>query len=741
MIKTFLKFSVLILCLISYQISSAHEGMWIPSTLAKLVAGDMQDAGLKLTAEEIYSINQSSLKDAIVHFGGGCTASVISDEGLILTNHHCGYSQIQYHSSLENDYLKNGFWAMNKGEELQNPGLTATFVVRIEDVTEFIVKRTKGLEGAEKQAAIADVTSALEKGATEGNHYEASVKPFFYGNAYYMIVTETYRDVRLVGAPPSAIGKFGGDTDNWEWPRHTGDFSLFRVYASADNMPADYSENNVPYKAKHSLSINMDGLNEGDFTMVFGFPGRTDQFLTSYALEYITEVQNPTAIEMREASLAVIDAAMESSDQLRIQYAAKQSRISNAYKKWIGQNMGLERFNAIQKKEADEKAFLEAVNTKDGYENYKGIFKEFATLYSENEQYQLARTFLIEFFYYGPEAIRFSTTFKNLASDNAGLREAGKMGEEKERLEKSIEGFYKNYDPETDRRIMAAQLTIFAEKCPDVLNSPTLNGYLKKYGNARDAAEAIYKESIMDNKDELSALLGSSGKKQVKLLSQDPIYKIGDELLEAYGTKVRAGYEQFVNKEEDMMAGYVKAMMELFPRKKYWPDANSTMRLTYGKMEGSEPQDGLEYKAYTTVDGIVQKYIPGDKEFDVPARLLELQANGDYGKYATNNEMRVCFLGSNHTTGGNSGSPTLDGNGNLVGLNFDRTWESTMSDLMFNGEICRNIMVDIKYVLFIVDKFAEAGHLVDEMNLVWSDNNSKVGSSKAEQKQPDSVTK
>ncbi len=740
MIKTFLKFSVLILCLISFQISYAHEGMWIPSTLAKLVAGDMQDAGLKLSAEEIYSINQSSLKDAIVHFGGGCTASVISEEGLILTNHHCGYSQIQSHSSLENDYLKNGFWAMNKGEELQNPNLTATFVVRIEDVTEFVLKRSKGLEGAERQAAIADVTAALEKGATDGNHYEASVKPFFYGNAYYMIVTETYRDVRLVGAPPSAIGKFGGDTDNWEWPRHTGDFSLFRVYASADNMPADYSENNVPYKAKHSLSINMDGLKEGDFTMVFGFPGRTDQFLTSYALKYITDVQNPTAIEMREASLAVIDAAMESSDQLRIQYAAKQSRISNAYKKWIGQNMGLERFNAIQKKEADEREFLEAVNTKSGYENYKGIFEEFAALYSENEQYQLARTFLIEFFYYGPEAIRFSTTFKNLATENANLREGGKMDAEAERLEKSIEGFYKNYDPETDRRIMAAQLAIFAEKCPDVLKSPTLNGYLTKYGNPRAAADAIYKESIMDNSDDLISMLSKSGKKQVKLLNTDPIYKIGDELLEAYSSKVRAGYEQFVNKEEDMMAGYVKAMMELFPRKTYWPDANSTMRLTYGKMEGSEPRDGLEYKAYTTVDGIIQKYIPGDKEFDVPARLLELQANGDYGKYATNNEMRVCFLGSNHTTGGNSGSPTLDGNGNLVGLNFDRTWESTMSDLMFNGEICRNIMVDIKYVLFIVDKYAEAGHLVDEMNLVWAEKTSKAESSKTEQNRLDSVT-
>ncbi|WP_317164049.1 S46 family peptidase [Cryomorpha ignava] len=736
MIKTFLKFSVLFLCVLSFQFGHAHEGMWIPSTLAKLVEGDMQNAGLKLSAEDIYSINQSSLKDAIVHFGGGCTASVISEEGLILTNHHCGYSQIQSHSSVENDYLKNGFWAMNHGEELQNPNLTATFVVRIEDVTEFVEKRTKGLKGDEKMAAIADVTRALEKGATEGNGYEASVKPFFYGNAYYMIVTETYRDVRLVGAPPSSIGKFGGDTDNWEWPRHTGDFSLFRIYAAPDNSPADYSVDNVPYTPKYSLPVNMDGLKEGDFTMVFGFPGSTDQYLSSYGVKYITEVQNPVAIAMREASLSVIDAAMESSDKLRIQYAAKQSRISNAYKKWIGQNMGLERFDAVEKKEAQEKLFVDAARAK-GFDSYAALPDEFAVLYSENEQYQLARTFLIEFFYYGPEAIRFSTNFKKLASENASLTENGKMKEEKERLRNSIAGFNKDYDAETDRRIMAAQLAIFAERCPDVLNSPTLNTYLAKYGNSKAAADAIYDESMMDNEAGLLKLLDLSGKKQVKILNNDPIYKIGDELLEAYNGKVRAGYENFVNRESEMMEEYVKATMELFPNKKYWPDANSTMRLTYGKMEGSEPQDGLEYKAYTTLDGIVQKYIPGDKEFDVPERLLELQQNGDYGKYATDGELRVCFLGSNHTTGGNSGSPALDGKGQLVGLNFDRTWESTMSDLMFNGEICRNIMVDVKYVLFIVDKFAGAGHLVDEMKLVSS---AGAESSRGEQKTVEPVT-
>ena len=725
--------------LLSFQFGFAHEGMWIPSTLAKLVEGNMQDAGLKISAEDIYSINQSSIKDAIVHFGGGCTASVISEQGMILTNHHCGYSQIQAHSSVENDYLKDGFWAMNKSEELQNPNLTATFVVRIEDVTDRILKTVEGLEGDERMAAIAGLSSSIEKEATEGNHYEAKVKPYFYGNAYYMIVTETYRDVRLVGTPPSSIGKFGGDSDNWSWPRHTGDFALFRIYAGSDNSPADYSIDNIPFKPKHSLSVNMDGLKPGDFTMIFGFPGVTEQYLTSYAVEYVTNVENPVSIEMREASLKVIDAAMESSDKLRIQYAAKQSRISNAYKKWIGQNMGLERYDAVKQKQDQEKLFVEAARKSKDYTSYADLPEKFAQLYRDNQQYQLARTFLIEFFYYGPEAIRFSTNFKNIAAKGSTFTD-DEMKAEKDRLQKSIEGFNKDYDATTDRGVMIAQLAIFAEKCPDVLSSPTLNAYLAKYGNAKDAADAIYKESIMDDEGKLLDFLNTSLKKQNKILSKDPIYKIGDELLEAYNDKVRVGYGEFIEKENEMMGDYVKATMALFPDKTYWPDANSTMRLTYGAMEGSEPQDGLEYKAYTTLSGVVQKYIPGDKEFDVPARLMELQDKADYGKYATNGEMRVCFLGSNHTTGGNSGSPALDGNGHLVGLNFDRTWESTMSDIMFNGEICRNIMVDAKYVLFIVDKFAGAGHLVEEMNLVYAAETTEMKQDPLNKKQEKMVT-
>ena len=694
----------------------SHEGMWIPSTLSKLIMADMESYGLKLSAEEIYSINHSSLKDAIVHFGGGCTASVISDQGLILTNHHCGYSQVQSHSSVENDYLSNGFWAMSKDEELPNEGLTATFVVRIENVTEALNNSADGLEGQERQSAMEKEASRLIAEATEGNGYGAEIKPFYYGNEYYMIVTETYRDVRLVGAPPSSIGKFGGDTDNWVWPRHTGDFSIFRIYADQNNNPADYSPDNVPFTPKKHLDVNVDGLSAGDFTMVFGFPGTTEQYLPSTAVSYITEIENPAKIAMREASLGVIDRAREQSADLRIAYAAKQSRISNAYKKWIGQSLGLERFNAVKIKEEQEDKFIQAA-TRAGKSELSGLFSQFDQLYEDYSQYKLARTYLIEFYYYGPEALRFSQRFEKLVTEFDTLEARGELDSELNMLREGLDGFFKDYDSETDRLIMAAQLPLFNENVPAELNSPTMREYIN--GVSSDlAATGIYNESVMDSKIELEELLDKKPKKIVKVLSEDPIYRIASELLKSYMDNVRPGYGEFSQKQDALMATYVKATMDLFPTETYFPDANSTLRLTFGKMEGSKPRDGMAYLPYTTLEGVIQKYIPGDKEFDLPKKLIELYEAGDYGAYGVDGELRVCFLGSNHTTGGNSGSPTLNGKGELVGLNFDRTWESTMSDIMFNGQICRNIMVDVNYILFIIDKFAGAGHLVDEMSLV-----------------------
>ncbi|MFN2423618.1 MAG: S46 family peptidase [Cryomorphaceae bacterium] len=697
----------------------AHEGMWIPSTLQKLVIGDMQAAGLELSAEDIYSINQSSIKDAIVHFGGGCTAEVISRKGLILTNHHCGYSQIQSHSSVEQDYLTDGFWAGEFGEELPNSGLTATFVVRIEDVTDALNSAAEGLEGMEREAALRIQASALIAEASNGNGYTAEINPYFYGNAFYMVVKETFRDVRLVGAPPSSIGKFGGDTDNWEWPRHTGDFSIFRIYADADNNPADYSEDNVPYTPKHSLPINMDGLKPDDYTMVFGFPGTTEQFLTSDAVAYVLERANPARKAMREASLGVIDAAMLSSDTIRIQYAAKQSRISNAHKKWIGQTMGLERFDALAKKRKFEEEYREKAAASGEFD--PEVPERLGALYEEFGDYAFARDYLIEFYYYGPEIFRFAEQFSDVAQHYDSLSDAGLLEGQIEKLKASAERHFKNYNKATDSRVMAAQLPLFLNGCPELLVPPVLRDYERKFkGDGLLMAGEIYKNTVFADKDELIKLLGKSGKGISKTILKDPAYLAATGMIDAYRDEVMEGYGMFKGAEGELMREYVKAIMALFPDKNYWPDANSTLRITFGKMEGSKPRDAMKYLPYSTLEGIAQKYIPGHRDFDVHERLLELHSERDYGKYATDGELRVCFLGSNHTTGGNSGSPALDARGHLVGLNFDRTWESTMSDIMFNPEICRNIMVDIKYVLFIVDKFAGASHLIDEMELVYA---------------------
>ena len=696
--------SLFLFFLLSVNILHAHEGMWIPSLL-KVLEGQMQSEGMQITAEDIYSINQSSLKDAIVHFGGGCTAEVVSKKGLILTNHHCGYSQIQQHSSLENNLLKDGFWAMSMKEELKNPGLTATFIVRIEDVTDKVLNGVKDQNSDEGNKTMLANIKAIEKAAVNQPNYKASVKPFYYGNKYFMIVSKTYKDVRLVGAPPSAMGKFGGDTDNWVWPRHTCDFSMFRIYANADNEPAEISDDNVPYQAARALDIAIDGVKENDFTMVFGFPGRTSQYLTSKAVENYIAKLLPARIEMRKNSLRHIDAAMAMDEATYIKYASKQSRISNAYKKWIGQDLGLRKKEAVKKKLNLEKDWV----TK-GKGN-KALLDELFELENKKVEAQMAYNMFIEFYYYGPEMMRWATGFNKLANSKEFDKEA------KKKL-KNMQNFFKNYDVNIDKKVFASLVPIYVKHVKKEMLSKEFLDLVNKYPSSEEMVEALYKKSKLHNKEQVEKLLQGSQKSFKKKLEKDPIYNLAQSLLTHFLNEIRPGYSQMTQDEEKLMKSFVKSLMMAYPEKSFWADANSTLRLTYGKVEGSAPRDGMEYTWFTTMDGIIEKYNTGEADFEVPQRLLDLYEEKNYGQYGTDGKLHVCLLGSNHTTGGNSGSPALDAYGRLVGINFDRSWESTMSDVLFDKDICRNIMVDIRYVLWVIDIYAGAGHLVKEMNLV-----------------------
>ena len=704
MIRVIIRTGVLLIfCGIQF-FSYAKEGMWIP-TLLQAVEGDMQAMGMHLSAEDIYSINEGSLKDAIVDFNGGCTAEMVSAEGLLLTNHHCGYGQIAFHSTVESDYLTDGFWAMTRADELPNSNLVATFIDRIVDVSEAIAN-------ADDPAII---KAELVAAATDGNGLEGKVIAFDFGNSHYLITTKTYRDVRLVGAPPSAVGKFGGDTDNWVWPRHTGDFSMFRIYADAENEPADYSADNVPYRPKHHLPVDIGGVKEGDFTMVFGFPGRTEQYLTSDAVKYVVETLNPARIDMRDASLAVVNSARAQSAALRIAYADKQSSIANAWKKWIGQNSGLTELDAIGKKLELEAAFMERA-AENGDVNAMQLIAQMQDANAERQPYMLARSLFIEWLFYGPDVLNYAWSFAALIENWESLAAAGELDGTIEALKSSTSDHFRQYDAVVDEALMAALVDPYlnhvgAEFVPEAMKDAT--------GDPEVWAEKLYEKSIFDNQIEIESLLAKASQKSFAKLEKDPVFRLIKSLRSTYFEKVAAGYGSSSLRLDSLTGQYTKGLRMLFPERAFFPDANSTLRLTYGKVEGSAPYDGMNYLPFTTAKGILQKYVPGDPDFDLPLDLVEALRAEEWGAYANSEgELPVCFTGSNHTTGGNSGSPTIDGDGHLVGINFDRSWESTMSDILFDGSRCRNIMVDIRYVLWITDVYAGAGHLVEEMDLV-----------------------
>ena len=701
-------YSLVLVCIIQPSIF-AEEGMLIP-TIVSAFESDMQAMGMKLSAQDIYDANNSSIKDAIIHFGGGCTAEIVSDKGLILTNHHCGFSQIQYHSSLENDYLKNGFWAKSLNEELANPGLTASRMVKIEDVTSSVLFGIKEGDSEEsKSQTIKKNIKQLITDFTLNTHYTAEIKPFNYGNDFYLILKETFNDIRLVGAPPSSIGKFGGDTDNWVWPRHTGDFSVFRIYAGSDNKPADFSSDNQPYKPLHFLPISMKDRKNGEFTMVYGFPGATEQHLVSEHLKYIIEKERPARILMREKSLSVIDAAMRSSDEIRIKYAAKQASIANGYKKWIGQIGGLNELNAIGKKKSFEQEYIKRANSNPEWKGeYASIISEMNALANEKSTYDFAYIMAVEYLYVGSEFFDLANSLSSLERSYIKLKEEGKLDEKISQMLKGAEGFFKNYDVDVDKEIFRLQTELYFSEIP---------GYEKI--NKEELVNDIFSKSMLVNKEKyVDFLNGFKSEKSIKKLNKDSGYKYWSKIQTDFRTNSLQGAREFNFEMEVLLKKFVEGKKVMFPEIKHWADANSTLRVTYGKLEGSAPNDGMKYIEHSTTNGILQKHQTGNPDFELLPELVDLYKKKDFGDYAQDGDLWVCFTGSNHTTGGNSGSPVLDANGYLMGLNFDRSWESTMSDYMFDSSRCRNIVVDIKYVLWVMDKYAGAKYLVDEMTLM-----------------------
>jgi hypothetical protein len=690
--------------------------MWLPLLLEKLNEKEMKSLGMKISAKDIYNINSGSLKDAIVSFGGFCTGEIISNKGLVLTNHHCGFDAVQNHSTLDHNYIRDGFWAMNNSEELPNPGLFVTFIVRIDDVTKQVLNGvTAKMSESERQSQVDKNMESLRNTIKKESYQKVLIRGFFENNQYYLFVTETYNDVRLVGAPPSAIGNFGKDTDNWMWPRHTGDFSMFRIYAGKDNKPADYSPDNVPYVPKKSLTISLSGVKEGDFTMVFGFPGRTTEYLPASAVEQIMTVNDPAKIAIREKALTIMDAFMRKDEQIKIQYASKYAGIQNSYKKWQGEVLGLTKSNAIEKKKAYEVEFQKRVIASPQWKaDYGTVLQELNTAYAQIKPLGYARDYFIEIV----GKIELFTMAGQLTSLVNAFDQGGEAAYQKRKkeVENFIAGFFPEHNTEVDKKLFASLMKMYITDQEAQFISPMLKEKSMS-GDFEALAEKVYQETYILNEKSVNDKLKLSTSEAINLIRSDNAVKLYNDILKIFQNNVQVRLNEIQTRINKLQRTYMQAQMDVFKEKKFYPDANSTLRVTYGNVKGYEPRDAVKYDFYTYLDGVMEKYKPGDYEFDVPGKLRTLYQTKDYGPYGVNGRLPVCFIAANHTTGGNSGSPALDANGHLIGLNFDRVWEGTMSDINYDPSICRNIMVDIRYVLFIIDKFADAKHLIKEMNL------------------------
>lgn len=708
---------ILVLILFVAQTSFAQEGMWMPNLLAQNEA-DMQEMGMKISAEDIYSYNHESIKDAIAIFGRGCTSEVVSPNGLLFTNHHCGFDAIQSLSSMDANYLRDGFWAKSIEEELPSEGLTATFINSITDVTAQVLEGvTDDMTAKERQSLVDQNMRKVQMSAKKEAYQTAKVSSFYKGNQFFLALQTTYRDVRLVGTPPQSIGKFGSDTDNWMWPRHTGDFSIFRIYADENNLPAAYSENNKPYKPKHFLPISIDGIEEDDFTLVVGFPGRTDEYLTSYAVKSKMDARNPARVKVRETSLAVLDKKMRKDEATRLKYASKFAGIANYWKFWIGESKGLKKFNAVAEKEKYEAEFTKHINQDPILKaKYGDLLPQLKELYGGIEKYGVLLDTNSEMFSRNTEMTLIATILSQLIKLYDDNGEAV-YNQYKGRYADYIKGMYKDFDPEVDQEVFAALVNMYVKNTDEKYISKALLDGLKNK-SATEFAKEIYTNSVLTDGKKMLALINGDYKDLKEALTNDKAYQIAYAQRILIDKEVSAPYNEMNAEINNLMRLYMKGQMEVFKDKKFYPDANSTLRVAYGKVRGYSPKDAVYYTPQTFLSGVMEKYIPGDYEFDVPKKLIELYEAKDYGPYAQNGKMPVCYLATNHITGGNSGSPVIDAHGNLIGLAFDGVWEGTMEDIFYKPEVCMSIMVDARYVLFIIDKLGGAQNLIDELTIV-----------------------
>lgn len=696
----------------------ADEGMWLPLFVDRLNYEDMQKMGLRLTAEEIYSINHSSLKDAIIIFGGGCTGEIVSDQGLILTNHHCGYGQIQAHSTVEHDYLTDGFWAYNKEEELSNEGLTVQFLNRIEDVTAKVLDGlTDEMSEADRAKAIRKISGEIVENAEKDTHFNATVKGFFDGNEYYLFVYETYKDIRLVGAPPSSIGKFGADTDNWMWPRHTGDFSMFRIYTAPDGSPAEYSKDNVPMKPKHHLPVSLKGVEKDDYAMIMGYPGGTDRYLTSFGVQLAIDQSNMNVVKIREQKLALMREDMDADAAIRIKYASKYARTANYWKYFIGQTKGLKRLHVVEKKQALEKDFTAWVSSDEQRKaQYGSALSDIESAYEILRKYDAAGTYFNEAVFRGSEVLGYAWQYSRLSSLMAKKeKDQEKIDKYIARLREGVASYFKDYNFSTDQKLLGGMLAMYVKGVPAEQQPAILQKIAKKYkGDFDKYAADLFKKSNFVTPGKVNALLDAP---KVKAIDKDPAVILINAFIDSYRQMREATAEA-----DDMLSRgnrfFVDGLRKMMPQKKFYPNANFTMRLTYGQVLDYYPADAIHYNYFTTLQGVMEKDDPSSYEFAVPEKMKSLYAGKDYGRYAASDgTMHVGFLTNNDITGGNSGSPVINGDGELIGLAFDGNWEAMSGDIAFEPELQRTICVDIRYVLFVVDKFAGAKNIVDEMTL------------------------